>query len=82
MNIIDKTHRAEHLRPVPGVIDRLNLKGFKNYKAKHFGNTDDATREERWRGKLGNREDEGELMILGKLIPLRMRMSVELWRDL
>lgn len=47
VNIIDKTHRAEHLRPVPGVIDRLNLKGFKNYKAKHFGNTDDATREER-----------------------------------
>lgn len=60
MNIIDKTHRAEHLRPVPGVIDRLYLKGFKNYKAKDFGNTDDATREERWRRKSGKREDEGE----------------------
>ena len=46
VNTINKT-QAEHLSSVPGIVYRLFLKVFKNYKAKGFGNRNDTMGENR-----------------------------------
>lgn len=81
VNTINKT-QAEHLSSVPGIVYRLFLKVFKNYKAKDFGNRNDTMGENRWMMKSGSRENEGKLIKLGKWIFLMIRMFAGIWRNI